>query len=71
MPFYSNHTTMRVKTTNSNFLEWKGIYVPFNALLGYIGTATSEEMKWRMKVLSGKTYSFTLEDSKITTKITI
>jgi len=26
--------------------EWKGIYVPFNALLGYIGTATSEGMKW-------------------------
>jgi len=25
--------------------EWKGIYVTFNALLGYIGTATSEGMK--------------------------
>jgi len=34
------------------FKEWKGIYVPFNALLGYIGTATSEGMKWRMIALS-------------------
>jgi len=32
--------------------EWKAIYVPFNALLGYIRTATSERMKWRMIVLS-------------------
>jgi len=24
--------------------EWKGIYIPFNALSGYIGTATSEGM---------------------------
>jgi len=27
-------------------------YVPFNALLGYIGTSTSEGMKWWMIVLS-------------------
>jgi len=27
-------------------------YVPFNTLLGYIGTATSEGMKRRMIVLS-------------------
>jgi len=27
-------------------------YVPFKALLGYIGTATSDGMKWRMNVLS-------------------
>jgi len=30
--------------------EWKGIYVPFNAVLGYIGTATSEGINWRMIV---------------------
>jgi len=27
-------------------------YLPFNALLGYIGTTTSKWMKWRMPVLS-------------------
>jgi len=26
-------------------------YAPFNALLGYIGRATSEGMKWRIIVL--------------------
>jgi len=27
-------------------------YLPFNTLLGYIGTATSNRMKWKMLVLS-------------------
>jgi len=30
----------------------KDVLLPFNALLGYIGTATSKGMKWRMIVLS-------------------
>jgi len=28
--------------------KWNDIYIPFNALLGYIGTATSEGIKWRI-----------------------
>jgi len=40
------------KNSNNELTNEKVFYIPFNALLGYIGTATSKRMKWRSTVLS-------------------
>jgi len=45
--FHDQQQNMRFVRMNE-----REFYVPFNALLGYIGTATSKGMKSRMIVLS-------------------
>jgi len=45
LSFLTSFIIIQVSVIQRNQKEWKGFYVSFNALLGYIGTATSETLK--------------------------